>query len=107
MGVLLYALGTQLSDALLHKVRVRPSYKQSAFSDLQRLASGFTSSVAIEAKAQRPEIDGYRERDTEEASVASEEQTKMDGPLSAAVLIRRATLVPRWRASSELVQRRA
>ena len=35
------------------------------------------------------EIDGHRKRDTEETSVASEEQTKMDGLLSAAVLIRK------------------
>jgi hypothetical protein len=79
--------------AILRRLLAQPHVAQRTVRELQ--SKGTDASVGLfgrfryRGQGAKAGVSGRRKKDTEETSVASEEQTKMDGLLSAAVLIRK------------------
>lgn len=79
--------------AILRRLLAQPQIAQRTVRELQskgaEAAAGLLGGFRYRGQGAKAGVSGHRKKDTEETSVASEEQTKMDGLLSAAVLIRR------------------
>jgi hypothetical protein len=79
--------------AILRRLLDQPQVAQRTVRELRSRGAAASGAVSgrVRHRGQGAEagVEAHRKRDTEEASVASEEQTKMDGLLSAAVPIRK------------------
>lgn len=71
----------------------KPQIAQRTVRELQskgaEASAGVLGGFRYRGQGAKGGVSGHRKKDTEETSVASEEQTKMYGLLSAAVLIRK------------------
>jgi hypothetical protein len=79
--------------AILRRLLAQPQIAQRTVRELQskgaEASAGLLGGFRYRGQGAKGGVSGHRKKDTEETSVASEEQTKMDGLLSAAVLIRK------------------
>jgi hypothetical protein len=79
--------------AILRRLLAQPQIAQRTVCELQskgaEASAGLLGGFRYRGQGAKGGVSGHRKKDTEETSVASEEQTKMDGLLSAAVLIRK------------------
>jgi hypothetical protein len=78
---------------MLRSLLAQPQVAQRTVRELQSqgtdASAGLFGGIRYRDQGAKVEVGGHRKRDAEETSVANEEQTKMDGLLSAAVLIRK------------------
>lgn len=78
---------------ILRRLLAQPQVAQRTVRALQShgtdAAAGLLGGIRYRGQGAKAGISGHRKRDMEETSVASDEQTKMDGLLMAAVLIRK------------------
>jgi hypothetical protein len=79
--------------AILRRLLAQPQIAQRTVRELQskgaEASAGLLGGFRYRGQGAKGGVSGHRKKDTEETSVASEEQTKMDGLLSVAVLIRK------------------
>jgi hypothetical protein len=78
---------------ILRRLLAQPQVAQRTVRELQAKGTdasvGFFGGFRYRGQGAKGGVSGHRRKDTEDTSVASEEQTKMDGLLSAGVLIRK------------------
>lgn len=79
--------------AILRRLLAQPQIAQRTVRELQskgaEASAGLLGGFRYRGQGAKGGVSGHRKKDTEETSVASEEQTKMDGLLSVAVLVRK------------------
>ena len=78
---------------ILRRLLAQPQVAQRTVRELQskgtETSAGLFGGLRYRGQGAKGGVSGHRIKDSKESSVASEEQTKMDGLLSAAVLIRK------------------